>query len=90
MKARFYVVQYGFGLFGEGSTPAAAIRDANSNMDRSRPDSLLCEDSISTYVGRSRSASGRGAKLLTDRGELSDGEMVLVDAATAREWGYIK
>lgn len=69
---KFYVVQVGYGLFGFGDTREEAIAEARNWIDRDKRDAFA----PSRFVGSDRTGDSIGRKLMTDRGELYEGEMV--------------
>lgn len=87
---RYFVVQVGYEIFGCGPTEQAAYDDARSNLDPHQPIDEQIEpfESIARYVGTAATGDLVGRKHMTDKGEMTQGEMVLMDRETAIRHGY--
>lgn len=75
LMGKYYVVQHGYGVFGEGDSEVDAIVDAKNNG---------CEfDKILHIIGYRNSGSCR--PLMTENGELLIGQIVVVSAEQYQE-----
>ena len=87
MKHAFYVCQ-GRTIFGMGSTPDDAVRDARQWVDGDSLATLNAADM--PRVSGARNASGTSwpaAKMMTNVGELNDRDLVIFDAESAAAYG---
>lgn len=87
MKHKFYVIQ-DTAVFGFGDTPEAAVESAMEWVDQETA-AELSADTILRVTGMRGSASGSwpAAKFMTQAGELTTRDLVLVDGDTANEMG---
>lgn len=86
----FYIVQSGYEIFGFGATEQDAYDEAVRNLDPHQPIDEQIEpfETIARYVGTAATGDLAGRKHMTDRGEMTQGEMVLMDRETAIKHGY--
>lgn len=66
----YFVVQSGIAIFGAGASEDEALADAAQWGADPR--------SVATFVGAALCSDKIGSKLMTDRGELGSGDMVLM------------
>ena len=87
MKHAFYVCQ-GRTIYGQGATPDEAVADARQWVSAGTADGLTAA-TMPRAIG-TRNAHGTSwpaPRMMTDRGELNDRDLVIFDAESAEAYG---
>lgn len=74
-----FVIQYGYDIFGHGDTEEEAIVEAKSNG---------LDGDTSNLPHFAGSVPSRGGKLMTNHGELHDGQIIVCDIDDLERLGH--
>lgn len=78
----YHLVQWGIAEMGRGETEEEAITEAREYGATVEP------ENVCHYVGTGKTGDGFDGKMLTDKGELAKGDLVMLTAEQFAEIGY--